>query len=234
MPTPTDPAQPFALDETLPDPLPADPMPTLASWLDYATREKIQPNPNAIALATVDPNGRPSSRIVLCKSLEAEPGAVVFYSNKNSRKGRALAANPHAAITFHWDDLDRQARVEGPVTHVSDAEADAYFASRHPASRVGAWASDQSQPITSRDDLLGKVMTAMQQLDVDFDTLEDGGDVHIPRPPHWGGYRVWAQRVELWVGSPVRIHDRAEWTRQITPTDDGFSAGEWSSTRVQP
>lgn len=227
---------PFHLDEALPDDLPASPMPTVHQWLDHATRERVQPNPNAMTLATVDPDGRPSARIVLCKGLDPDHGFITFYTNKDSRKGAALRANPHAALILHWDALDRQARIEGPVLHAPDHDADAYFASRHPASRLGAWASDQSKPIDSRADLLAKVMHTVQRLGLDMDHLEQVGKADIPRPPHWGGYRVWAERVELWVGSPVRIHDRAVWTRTLTQQDEHSYAPEtdWAATRLQP
>ncbi len=226
---------PFLDQETLPEALPEEPMLYLEAWLDHATRERIQPNPNAMTLATTDPDGRPSARVVLCKGLEVDPGCVIFYTNKQSRKGSALAHSGYASLVFHWDTLDRQVRVEGPVTDVSEAESDAYFHSRHPASRVGAWASDQSQPIGSRDDLLEKVVGQVGELGLDFDAIQDGSEATIPRPPHWGGYRVWAERVELWLGSSVRIHDRAEWTRALVPASGGgYEPGAWSSTRLQP
>lgn len=225
---------PFLDQETLPETLPDDPMPYLEAWLGHATREKIQPNPNAMTLATVDPDGRPSARIVLCKGLEVSPGCVVFYTNKQSRKGAALTHTGYASLVFHWDTLDRQVRVEGPVTDVSEEESDAYFNSRHPASRVGAWASDQSRPIASRDDLLEKVVDQVGELGLDFDAIQDGSEAVIPRPAHWGGYRVWAERVELWLGSSVRIHDRAEWTRTLERSAGGYTPGAWASTRLQP
>jgi pyridoxamine 5'-phosphate oxidase len=222
---------PFQLREELPTPLPETPMPMVAEWLDEATTQKVQPNPSAMTLATIDPDGRPSARIVLCRGLDVDRGVINFYTNRRSRKGAALEANPRAALVMHWDTLDRQIRIEGPVTHASDAESDAYFASRHPTSRIGAWASDQSQPIASRDALLDKVVDAVSRFGVDLDNPEN---IVVPRPPHWGGYRVWAESVELWLGSPVRIHDRARWDRVLTPSGDGFAPGAWRSTRLQP
>jgi len=224
----------FATADELPADLPADPLPTLKAWLDHATAEKVTPNPNAFTLATIDPDGRPSARIVLCRGMDVSRGFIQFYTNRASRKGLALTANPVASAVFHWDTLGLQARVSGPITLAPDEESDAYFASRHPASRIGAWASDQSQPIASRDDLLEKVMDAMRRHGADLDDLTDGGDIHIPRPPHWGGYRIWADEVELWVNSPVRIHDRARWTRDLTKLGDGFEPEPWSATRLQP
>lgn len=226
----------FGVEESLPETLPDDPFPTVARWLEEATRRKVQPNPSAITLATADREGRPSARIVLCRDISTEKGYIVFYTNRKSRKGRELEANPRAAVIMHWDDLDRQVRLEGQVVISPDEESDAYFHARHPASRIGAWASDQSEPIASRDDLLAKVMQTMQELGVDLDNM---GDATVPRPPHWGGYRIWAESVELWLGSPVRIHDRAIWTRTLTPNpgadhDAAFTASPWSATRLQP
>lgn len=225
----------YRIEETLPDPLPGDPMPLAADWLAQAWARKDQPNPNAFALATADAQGRPSARIVLCKALHPDPGIVVFYTNYRGRKGLELDANPRAAACFHWDHADRQLRIEGPVLRSPPEESDAYFASRAIESRVGAWASEQSQPIESREDLLAKVGLTAMELGVAIEDLEGGSpEVQIPRPPHWGGFRLWAERVELWVGGPGRVHDRAGWTRTLTPAQGGFTPGPWSATRLQP
>lgn len=221
----------FDLREELPTPLPDSPMPLVAQWLEAATTRQVQPNPNAMTLATIDPDGRPSARVVLAKNLDVGLGTVTFHTNRLSRKGRALTAHPRAALVFHWDALDRQIRIEGPVTFATDAESDAYFATRRTASRIGAWASDQSQPIASREALLKKVSDAVAKFGVD---LDDPEAIQIPRPPHWGGYRVWAESVELWIGSPVRIHDRARWDRTLTPEGNGFQASTWRAMRLQP
>lgn len=218
----------------LPEPLPPEPMATLAAWLDEAWARGDVPNPNAMTLATADAAGRPSARIVLCKELDAERGALVFHTNYRGRKGRELGANPHAACVFHWDHQQRQARVEGVVTRVSAAESDAYFRTRSWERRLGAWASDQSEPIASREALLEKVAGKAIELGVDLAAIVDGREVEIPRPPHWGGYRVWAQRVELWVGATGRVHDRAAWTRELKPDGEGFRGGAWRATRLQP
>lgn len=221
----------FVIDHALPDDLPADPVEVLEAWLAEATEKAVQPNPNAMTLATVDAAGRPDARIVLCKDVDIETGTVTFYTNRESRKGEELGANPRAALVFFWDLLDRQVRLEGPVTLVSDDESDAYFRSRHWQSRLGACASDQSKPIESREALLEKVMETAIELGVN---LQDPGDPDIPRPAHWGGYRVWAERVELWVSGPGRVHDRAAWTRDLAAASDAFTAGPWSATRLQP
>ncbi|MEO1008579.1 MAG: pyridoxamine 5'-phosphate oxidase [Planctomycetota bacterium] len=214
--------------EPLPDALPAEPFSTLHAWLDEATRRKLQPNPNAMALATASANGHPSVRIVLCRTIDVERGALWFYTNYDSRKGRELAANPRAAVVFHWDAVERQARVEGVVERLSDADNDAYFSSRRWEKRAGAWASDQSRPIESRPALLDKVERSLRRFDIDpADPPPADADLDIPRPPHWGGFRLVADAAELWVGSPARIHDRARWTR---PTPDA----PWTATRLQP
>ncbi len=223
----------FSAGDGLPETLPADPMPVLGAWLDEATQAKITPNPNAITLATADERGRPSARIVLCKAIVQDPGYLVFYTNSTSRKGRELAANPHVAAVFHWDAYGRQGRVEGRVVRSPDSESDAYFASRHWASRLGAWASEQSRPIESREALLEKVAQKVIELDLDLGAMLDGRPVEIPRPEYWHGYRLWIERAELWAGGTGRIHDRAVWTR---PVGEGErpDVGAWSATRLQP
>src|SRR5579864_4721187 len=139
--------------ELLPEPLPEEPLALVNRWLADSWRLRQQPNPNSMVIATVDPDGRPSARVVLCKEIVPEPGYLVFYTNYLSRKGRQLADNPRAAIVMHWDALHRQVRVEGPVVKAPEADSDAYFASRPWQSRLGAWASAQSEPIASRADL---------------------------------------------------------------------------------
>jgi pyridoxamine 5'-phosphate oxidase len=208
----------------LPSSLPTDPMPLLEQWFVGACAAKAQPNPDAMALATATPDGRPSARIVLCKRFVADPGYVVFFTNYSSRKGGELAANPRAAAVFHWDDHGRQARLEGPIVRSPAAESDEYFASRALDSRIGAWASLQSLPLDSRRTLLKRVAAEAAR----FGT-------HVPRPPHWGGYRLWPEAVELWVSGAFRVHDRARWTRSLGPAaGDGYEPGPWQSTRLFP
>lgn len=214
-------------DEHLPDELPQNPFPTLNEWVDYAREHKVQPNPTAIALATVT-DKTPNVRIVLCRGVDTDAGAIWFFTNGKSVKGLELSANAHAAAVFHWDALDRQARLRGVVEQLPEAESDAYFASRSWEKRVGAWASDQSQPVASRQALVDKLTATLERFGIDpKNPPPHGAEVDIPRPPHWGGFRIVATEVELWVGSPARIHDRARWTRE-TP-----GAG-WSATRLQP
>ena len=203
-------------DPSLADPLPASPFAILARWLDEARAARATPNPDAIALATAGADGRPSLRMVLCRGFDAEDGSIVWYTNRRSRKGRDLAARPFASATFFWDAVQRQARLEGLVALATDTESDAYFASRPRNAQISAWASDQSDPIASREALLAKLRDTearLAQLDP------------VPRPPHWGGYRLRADRVELWVGSAGRAHDRVRFER---------TAAGWSATRLQP
>jgi len=224
--------------EFLPDPLPDDPLVVVAAWLAEATRAQVQPNPNAMVLATADQHGQPSARVVLCKDIRPQPGFLTFYTNFESRKGVELAANPRAAVVMHWDRLQRQVRIEGPVTPGSASDSDSYFAARAWQSRIGAWASRQSAAVASRAALAAAVERAAQRFGAPspMQSPADAPDpgVAIPRPPHWGGYRLWADAVELWVEGAARLHDRARWTRNLEPIIDGFEGGRWSATRLQP
>lgn len=232
---------------TLPDPLPASPIPLFMEWMGLAATSKTQPNPNAMTLATVDEAGHPSARIVLARRVDAARGYVVFFTNYEGAKGRELIARPEAALCFHWDHLDRQVRISGPVTRSPQSESDDYFRSRPVMSRIAAWASDQSRPLASRAELIEKNAAAERRFGLDPATPRDEqgrpakeieAGLNVPRPPHWGGFRVWARRVELWLGHPARLHDRAAWTRTLTPaTVDGaagYEGGEWSGGRLQP
>ncbi|GAC1451731.1 MAG: pyridoxamine 5'-phosphate oxidase [Steroidobacteraceae bacterium] len=223
--------------ELLPDPLPAEPLAVVSRWLADAWAAHRQPNANSMVLATSTPDGRPSARVVLCKDLVAEPGYLVFYTNYRSSKGRELASNPRAAAVMHWDALHRQVRIEGLVTLAPASDSDAYFASRSWDKRLGARASAQSEPIASRAALEAAVAEEARRLGTPIPGTA-GADanlkISIPRPAHWGGYRLWADTVELWAEGAARIHDRARWTRTLAPGADGFSPGPWSVTRLQP
>lgn len=226
MPTPFDPAR------DLPDPLPADPFPTLQAWYDEAHRLGAQPNPNAMTIATVD-GDQPSARVVLCRGIDPNAGSFTFFTNRTSQKGRQLAGAPRAAALFHWDHLELQVRAEGPVVESDDAESDDYWAKRREASKIAAWASDQSCPVASRDDLRARLEEVCQRFGVDPDNPVPTSPV--PRPPHWGGYRLHAERIELWAGSDARFHDRAQWARTLTPGAGArFDASPWTATRLQP
>ncbi|HUK00985.1 MAG TPA: pyridoxamine 5'-phosphate oxidase [Steroidobacteraceae bacterium] len=220
--------------ELLTDPLPAEPLQVAQAWLAQAWSERLQPNPNAMTLATATPQGAPSARIVLCKDIVPQPGYIVFYTNYRSRKGRELASNGHAAAVLLFDHQHRQVRIEGQIGPAPERDSDAYFASRSLASRIGAWASKQSEPIDTRARLLAAVAEVERRFGIDPQRAEQS-TAPVPRPPHWGGYRLWAQSVELWVEGTARIHDRARWTRALRAGADGsFEPGPWSVTRLQP
>jgi pyridoxamine 5'-phosphate oxidase len=224
--------------ETLPDPLPANPLAVAAQWLKQAEADASQPNPNAMVLATVDARGYPSARVVLCKDIEPPSGSILFYTNYESRKGRELDANPRAAVVFHWDHRHRQVRAEGRVEALSAAENDAYFHTRAWQSRLGAWASEQSRPVESRRALGDAVAAAARRFGIAYDgpgsTEPSDVTVDVPRPPNWGGYRLRTDAVELWVEGEFRIHDRARWTRSLTESHGAGGPGPWSVTRLQP
>jgi pyridoxamine 5'-phosphate oxidase len=224
--------------ELLPDPLPAEPLAVVARWLAEAWAARAQPNANSMVLATSTPDGKPSARVVLCKDIVPQPGFIVFYTNYLSTKGRQLKENPRAAAVIHWDALQRQVRIEGPITQAPAKDSDVYFASRAWQSRVGAWASEQSEPIASRALLLDAVQEAARRFGAatpGSPGADDSMRATIPRPPHWGGYRLWADTVELWVQGAARIHDRARWTRSLKKHGDAaFAPGAWSATRLQP
>jgi pyridoxamine 5'-phosphate oxidase len=191
----------------------SDPFAIARAWL--AEAEAVEPNdPNAIALATVDADGLPNARMVLLK--EIEPAGFVFYTNYGSKKGREIDASGKAAFVLHWKSLRRQIRVRGTTGREDGPQADAYYASRSLKSRLGAWASDQSQPLSSRETLLAKVAGL---------TLTKG--VNPGRPPFWGGIRIIPSEIEFWADGAFRLHDRFRWTR-ATAADD------WAVERLNP
>ena len=190
------------------------PWPLFRTWLAEAiARRELVPEPPAMPLATVGPAGRPSPRVVLLK--DADEQGLVWYTNYLSRKGRELAGNPHAAIQFHWVALERVLRIEGRVGKAEGPAADAYYASRPLAARIGAWASEQSEPISSRAVLVARA--------AEFG-LKFG--VSPPRPPHWGGYRLVPDRFEFWQGRASRLHDRIRYRLD--------EAGRWNRDRLAP
>ena len=190
-----------------------EPIRLFAEWLDEAT--KSEPNdPNGVALATVDADGMPDVRMVLLKGFD-EAG-FVFYTNFESAKGREILGNMKAAMCFHWKSLRRQVRLRGPVEVVSDAEADAYFATRPRGSRIGAWASKQSRPLESR--------FALEKAVADYALKHAVGA--IPRPPYWSGFRIVPQTIEFWQNGLFRLHDRIVFSRT--------QAGGWDKTRLYP
>jgi pyridoxamine 5'-phosphate oxidase len=223
----------------LPKQLPNDPMPWVRDWLDEAFAKKVQRNPHAVTCVTVNPEGQPSGRMVLCKEIVVDPGYFVFYTNYRSDKAQHIEANPNVALVFHWDALGRQVRIEGEAVRSPAEESDAYFASRDWGSQLGAWGSDQSAPLESRRALLAQVRDRALKLGIDaarnLDSIAAADRKVIPRPPHWGGYRVWARRAELWIEGKSRVHDRARWERSLAREGvDRFVTGDWSGTRLQP
>jgi pyridoxamine 5'-phosphate oxidase len=181
-------------------------------WMQEAIAAKIA-EPNAMTLATVGSDLRPSTRVVLIKSYDAH--GIVWFTNYDSRKGQELAGNPYAALQFHWVELERVVRIEGHVEKVSDAESDTYFHTRPLDSRIGAWASPQSQVIDSRTILVANAAKYGAQF-----------MLQPPRPPHWGGYRLRADRWEFWQGRKSRLHDRLRYTQQ--------ASGGWLRERLAP
>lgn len=196
-----------------------DPFELFAEWLAIA--EEREPNdPNAMALATADSSGMPNVRMVLLKGVDVEgrnDRGFVFYTNLQSAKGQELKANAQAALLFHWKSLRRQVRVRGYVTPVNEAEADAYYQSRHRQSRIGAWASDQSRPLESRFALEKKVALVAARYPIG----------EIPRPPHWSGFRVTPVEMEFWHDRPFRLHDRVVFRRKD-------AASPWQRLRLYP
>lgn len=190
----------------------SDPLDLFHRWFDQARAHGIE-LPESVALATATPDGRPSVRMVLLKN--ADHRGFTFFTNYESRKAGELEANPHAALCFHWKELDRQVRVTGTVERVPEKESRDYFVSRPAGSRLGAWASDQSRPLASRSELEARLAEVRARF----------GNGEIPLPPFWGGYRVTPERIEFWQGRRDRLHDRIAFDR------DG---NDWQAVRLYP
>jgi pyridoxamine 5'-phosphate oxidase len=199
-------------------PMPADAFPAASPFVQFqnwmAEAEKSEPNdPNAMVVATATADGRPSLRAILLKGVDDR--GFVFYTNRESRKGGELTANPRVALLFHWKSLKRQIRIEGVVEHVTDAEADAYYSSRPRISRLGAWASEQSRPLAKRTILEERLAEA-----------EGRFPDEVPRPGYWSGYRVLPETFEFWQDMPYRLHDRTVYRRSAD--------GAWEQSKLYP
>ncbi len=190
----------------------ANPMNTFSRWLTEAKKLSLE-NPDAMTLCTTTKNGKPSARMVLLK--KADEKGFIFFTNYLSKKGQELKKNPHAAIVFYWDALQKQVRIEGKVKKISTAESEKYFHTRSLISQIGAWASKQSKPLSSREYLLNKVTT--------YEKKFSGNK--IPLPPHWGGYILEPQTIEFWIQQKNRLHDRLFYKKKN---------GKWSLTRLYP
>ena len=227
------------LAPTLPYELPNNPMHWAEAWLSEAVAQSVQRNPSSMTLVTVNDKAQPSARVMLCKAFVADPGYLVCYTNYQSRKVQELTTNSNVAVTFHWDALGRQIRIEGQAVLSPAEESETYFATRDRGSQLGAWGSDQSMPIDSRQALLAQVRDRAHELGVavsdSLQPIEDAKQAPIARPPHWGGVRIWAERIELWIEGADRVHDRAAWSRTLMrETDFDFAPGTWTGTRLQP
>ncbi len=191
----------------------ANPLEQYANWFEEAVGAQV-PDPKAMTVSTVNANGKPSSRVVYSRGL-TDLG-ILFYTNYNSQKGEDIDANPNVCVNIYWPELERQVRLEGKVSKVSDAESDAYFASRPRDSRIGAWASEQSSEIPDRD--------ALKKKFEDFE--EKYKEQDVPRPPHWGGYIIQVSRAEFWQGRLARLHDRIVYEKK--------ESGDWILKRLSP
>ncbi len=217
----------------LPTPPPDDPLPLAIRWLGEATARGRR-NPNAMALATTSPTGRPSARMVLLKEL-APDGYAVFYTNYGSRKAAELEATGRAAAVLYWDDLGRQVRFEGAIVRSPSDESDSYFASRAWRSQINAWCSEQSRPIDDLGELERRAATKAKELGIEGSGDSPAQGRRLPRPAFWGGYRLWLDVLELWAEGADRFHERLRYGRELgNPTAHGFRPGPWNWQRLQP
>jgi pyridoxamine 5'-phosphate oxidase len=214
----------------------ADPLARAAAWLGAAERDTSRRNPLAMALATCTPAGKPSVRMVLLRGFAPEPGFIVFYTHYRSRKGTELTANPRAAGVLYWEELGRQLRIEGPVTRSPATESDQYFAHRPLLSQLNAWASAQSERLDDPATLLAASDAKARELGLAPEpTRTSGTSAQVPRPPHWGGFRIWIESLEFWSEGEHRFHEREVYRRGLEQRDDGsYTGSTWTYALLQP
>ncbi len=225
--------------DRLPDELPADPMHWADAWIKEAIASEVQRNPTSMTFVTVDAASSPSARVVLCKEFVPDPGYLVFHTNYNSRKVKELEQCANVAVVFHWDALGRQIRIEGLAVRSPEAESDTYFKTREWGSQLSAWGSDQSDELESREALIQQLRERAAGLGLsvadDLQSLTSTEQPRIDRPAHWGGIRVWASAIELWIEGRDRIHDRGAWKRDLSRASDHiFNVTPWVGRRLQP
>lgn len=211
-----------------------NPLLLLQSWLNEAMELDLQPNPDTMAIATSNSQGLPNVRMVLCKEINTEEGYVVFYTNYNSVKSLEIKENPKCSALFHWDKLGYQIRIRGEILQSPDEENDTYFASRHLGSQVGAWASNQSNPVEDREALDDQFKKILDRFNLTSESITRN-EQKIPRPPHWGGYRLWIEEIEFWLNQKDRLHDRLHFRRALTISSEGIETEKkWTVKRLQP
>ena len=211
-----------------------NPLLLLQSWLNEAMELDLQPNPDTMAIATSNSQGLPNVRMVLCKEINTEEGYVVFYTNYNSVKSLEIKENPKCSALFHWDKLGYQIRIRGEILQSPDEENDTYFASRHLGSQVGAWASNQSNPVEDREALDDQFKKILDRFNLTSESITRN-EKKIPRPPNWGGYRLWIEEIEFWLNQKDRLHDRLHFRRALTISSEGIETeNKWTVKRLQP
>lgn len=211
-----------------------NPLLLLHSWLNEAMELDLQPNPDTMAIATSNSQGLPNVRMVLCKEINTEEGYVVFYTNYNSVKSLEIKENPKCSALFHWDKLGYQIRIRGEILQSPDEENDTYFASRHLGSQVGAWASNQSNPVEDREALDDQFKKILDRFNLTSESITRN-EQKIPRPPNWGGYRLWIEEIEFWLNQKDRLHDRLHFKRALTISSEGIETEKkWTVKRLQP
>ena len=211
-----------------------NPLLLLQSWLNEAMELDLQPNPDTMAIATSNSQGLPNVRMVLCKEINTKEGYVVFYTNYNSVKSLEIKENPKCSALFHWDKLGYQIRISGEILQSPDEENDTYFASRHLGSQVGAWASNQSNPVEDREALDDQFKKILDRFNLTSESITRN-EQKIPRPPNWGGYRLWIEEIEFWLNQKDRLHDRLHFRRALTISSEGIETEKkWTVKRLQP